>query len=393
MPLYLLSEPREIRSLLRDDVTACRRGIANQSVAPFFKHGLFFVEGAAWRTRRDGWRGALKQQAIDDMLPAVRAHAERFCQTLGRQPGDEIIDLYAHVRRITVEIATSNLVGNETLAEGPDWMEDIDALWRYAGSNVSPIERLFSSDRAEFRRRLARVGDAVDRHIASMTSAAKPAAGLLGALSAVEGIDARALRDEAMTLLFTAHECSALATAAALQLASSDQAVWTRMSDEVFEQVGNRPVEAVDLRRLPYSRMVLNEALRLFPPGWVFARQLNETREVCGSRLPRNAIVLMSPFVVHHDAKHWPDPERFDPERFDRTRRDERTQSAFLPFGTGPRTCVGMGLAVMQALTIMVTVLQRFDLRAAGTAMPAPNPGLTLRPASGFPVTLQPRQP
>lgn len=137
--------------------------------------------------------------------------------------------------------------------------------------------------------------------------------------------------------------------------------------------------------------MIIDETLRLYPPAWITNREAVAEDVVCGYRIPAGAVVAVSPYVIHHSAAWWPDPDRFDPQRFDPDTPHDRPRFAYMPFGGGPHQCIGNTFALMEATLLLATVAQRYRLLLAPGAVVKPQPQTTLRPAGGLPMLLQSR--
>jgi cytochrome P450 len=138
--------------------------------------------------------------------------------------------------------------------------------------------------------------------------------------------------------------------------------------------------------------MVLAEAMRLYPPAWILGRRALEEYEVGGYKIPRGALVILSPYVMHRDPRFYPEPERFDPERWTPEAKAARPQFAYFPFGGGPRRCIGEGFAWMEGVLVVATLAQRWRLRLAPGQRIEPQTGVTLRPRRGVLMTPERRE-
>jgi cytochrome P450 len=146
-----------------------------------------------------------------------------------------------------------------------------------------------------------------------------------------------------------------------------------------------------DWPNLPYTRMVIDETLRLYPPAWITNRRAIEDDIICGYRIPADAIVSISPYVTHRDPTLWENPEGFDPERFAPERSAGRPHYAYFPFGGGPRQCIGKGFALMEATLVLALLAQRFDLYLVPGRRVETLAMATLRPRHGMWMTAHPR--
>jgi cytochrome P450 len=135
--------------------------------------------------------------------------------------------------------------------------------------------------------------------------------------------------------------------------------------------------------------MVINESMRLFPPVWAFERQAVDDDVVGGFRVPAKSMVAISPFLLHRNRAYWDNPEGFDPERFSPRGSEGRPKLAYLPFGGGPRQCIGMGFAMIEAQMLLARIVQRFRLELASSVRVDPEPVVTLRPRGGLRMRLR----
>jgi cytochrome P450 len=197
----------------------------------------------------------------------------------------------------------------------------------------------------------------------------------------------RQVRDEVMTFLLAGHETSANALAWSLYLLATHREERTRLEREV-DEVRRPSIE--DLPRLPFARMVIEEALRLYPPVWAVERHANGPDELGGYEIPAGAGVVTSPYLVHRHPAIWKDPEEFRPDRFTPEAAAERHPFAYFPFGGGPRQCIGNTFALVETQLILAAIAQRFRLELAPGASVAPEARVTLRP-SGLLMTSTPR--
>ncbi|MBU6430562.1 MAG: cytochrome P450, partial [Cyanobacteria bacterium REEB65] len=201
------------------------------------------------------------------------------------------------------------------------------------------------------------------------------------------------VRDEALTLFLAGHETTALALTWTFVLLANHPEVEERLVAEVKAVLGDRPrPSADDVPRLSYVRMVMSEAIRLYPPAWVIGRQALEDHEIAGTRIRAGSLVMLSPYVSHRDPRTFPDPGRFDPERFSPDRAKERPPFTYFPFGGGMRVCIGEAFAWMEGILAIATFARHWQLRLLPGQDLGLHPAITLRPRSPIRMVAQARQ-
>jgi cytochrome P450 len=208
-----------------------------------------------------------------------------------------------------------------------------------------------------------------------------------------EGMSDRQLRDEVLTLFVAGHETTALALTWCFYLLAGHPEVEQRLHQELADALGGRTPRAADLPNLPFTRQVIDETLRLYPPAWITNRTALDEDEISGFHIPAGAYVALSPFSTQRHPEYWTDPAAFDPDRFLAERSADRPRYAYFPFGGGPHKCIGEGFALVEAQLILATIAQRYQLRPAGNRPVELEASLTLRPRNGLAMELRPRIP
>jgi cytochrome P450 len=201
----------------------------------------------------------------------------------------------------------------------------------------------------------------------------------------------RQLRDEVMTLFLAGHETTANALTWTWYLLSTHPEIERRLEMELAAGLGGRTPTLADLSQLTYIGMVIQEAMRLYPPAWIIGRNALEADQIGGYDIPAGSTVVLSPYVTHRHPDFWVNPEGFDPERFTPERSRGRPYFAYFPFGGGPRLCLGNNFALLEARLALATVAQRYRLELVPGHPVEPEPLVTLRPRHGLLMTLRPR--
>jgi cytochrome P450 len=230
-----------------------------------------------------------------------------------------------------------------------------------------------------------RHADQEDNDLLSMLIAAKDA-------DSGEYMTDQQLRDEVITLFLAGHETTANALSWTWYLLSKFPDVERKLYQELNQVLEGRVPTLADIPALPYTRMVIDESIRLFPPAWLISRTAREDDVVDGITIPAGSIAFLSPYVTHRHPDLWENPEGFDPERFSPARSASRPDFAYFPFGGGPRLCIGNNFALMEAQLVLATMVQHFQVEIVPGHPIELQPSITLRPRHGILARLRARQ-
>lgn len=210
------------------------------------------------------------------------------------------------------------------------------------------------------------------------------------------GMDDQQVRDELVTMFVAGNETTAVTMTWLLYLLDEHPAIEQRIRAEIDAVVGDRLPTADDLARMEYTKMVIQETMRMYPPSWILPRMAKEDDVICGYPVSAGSTVIVSQYAMHHDPELWESPSVFDPERFTPERSTSRPRYAFLPFGAGPRQCLGNLFSIMEAQIIVALMLRRLRARRVPGHPVSPQAVTTLRPRHGLKMTLEridPRDP
>ncbi len=204
-----------------------------------------------------------------------------------------------------------------------------------------------------------------------------------------EGMTDQQVRDEVLTLLLAGHETTANALSWTLFLLAEHPHIEARLQEDYQRVLNGRPALIEDLPQLPFTRMVVEEAMRLYPPAWGLGRRALGNDEIGGYAIPKGTYVLVFPYVTHRHPAFWERPGEFDPERFSAPLAAGRHRFAYFPFGGGPRLCLGNQFALYEAQLILATILSRYQLRPLPGTVVTPEPLVTLRPRGDLLMTVR----
>jgi cytochrome P450 len=199
------------------------------------------------------------------------------------------------------------------------------------------------------------------------------------------------LRDEVLVILLAGYETISNALAWTWYLLATHPAVEAEFHRELDEVLGERLPARTDLEKLVYTRMILAETMRLYPPVWFLDRRAMKECAIGGYRVPEGATVLMSSWLVQHDERFYAEPFRFDPARWGQPSHSTLPRYAYFPFGGGPRVCIGEPFAWMEGMLMLATIGQRWRMKLLPNPKVVAHPGMNLRPMPGVPVRLEAR--
>jgi cytochrome P450 len=204
-------------------------------------------------------------------------------------------------------------------------------------------------------------------------------------------MDETQIRDELITFINAGHETTAVALAWTWHLLARHPEAEERLHAELDAVLGGRAPKSADLPALPFTGRVVDEALRLYPPAWGLGRDAYQQDEIGGYRIEAKGSIFLSPWLLHRDPRFWDAPEAFDPDRFSPERSRGRPRYAYLPFGGGPRVCIGSHFATLEMQLVLATLAQRVRLVPVPGHPVEPRPIFTLRPRHGIAMTARPR--
>ena len=395
----MVNHPDDIEAVFVKHAAVMGRDAYIDTLKRTLGEGLLTSEGELWKHQRKLMSQAFTPKRIKtygDTMASVTAGALHYRK-------DEVINVHAEMSRITMEVVAAVLFGatigprefelvgksmetlNTYYANSPEavlllprWVPT--PLNLQVSSAVERLDGLIYSIIAKRRASRAQARNAPpegEQHdlLDVLLNAQDDGGEVMSDLQ---------LRDEAMTLFLAGHETTALALAHTFYLLSKHPEIEKRLRAELDTVLGDRLPNADDMKQLVFTERVLKEAMRLYPPAWTTGRQANEDVTIGGYHIPKGSQLLVSQWVVHRDARFFPDPEAFDPDRWEPERAKMIPRYAYFPFGAGPRLCIGQGFAMIEAQLLLATLAQKFRLDLVSAQHVVPQPSITLRPRDGI---------
>ena len=396
---HMVMHPESNRRILRDAVENYPKSdVTKMILRPAIGDSLFVAEGAHWHWQRRVAAPVFSHRNIANLAPVMTRAAEHAAARLEAANG-RAANLFDEMVAATFEvIADVTLSGGDTFDRAVvhrainNYIADTArvSLLDVIGAPAW-VPRLGRIGSTQAMRDMKRVADtAID---ARRTAGPNPIPDRLDLL--LDGEDATThrrmttaeLRDNLLTFIVAGHETTALTLAWSLYLAAFDQSVQTRAREEAQSVLGDGAAIAADIPRLPYIRQIIDEALRLYPPAAFLSRTAQKADTLCGREVRPGDTVMLPIYALHRHHDLWPEPNRFNPDRFADPKAIDRF--AYLPFGDGPRICIGASFAIQEAVIILATLLARFRFTAIPGRNPKPILILTLRPEGGVWLTVE----
>ena len=398
---FLVNNPEGVERVLLRNARAYRKAPTYDALRLVLGEGLVTSEGDRWKRQRRLVQPGFHRRALVTFAGAIVELTDDMLEGWARGAPDASLDVHREMNALTFRIVGRTLFSTDLAADAPRVAEALEFLLAYGmrraeGMALVPVWFPTPSNR-RYRRMRRVLDDMVQKLVTARREGRETREDLLQLLVTAtdEGgtMSSEQLRDEVVTLALAGHETTGNALAFTWYLLSIHPDVRRRLVGEVNTVLQGRRPDFADLDRLPFVQRVVKESLRLFPPAWIMERQALEDDVVCGYRIPSGGLVGISPYTLHRDPRWWPNPEGFEPDRFLPAAEQARPRFAYLPFGGGPRVCLGNAFAMMELRLVLVRMIQRVNLALRPGFRLEFNPGITLRPKTGMPMQVRPAEP
>jgi cytochrome P450 len=398
-PITLVSSPAVAHEVLVEKNDAFKKSAGLSIFArPLLGDGLLTSEHDEHRKQRRMLAPLFAHKRIAGYADVMAERTEKWAGSLARAGQADVADA---MMRLTLEIVGKTLFDAEL---GGDADEVGGALTDAMRAMMSAMVRLVPLPPAvptrgnlRLRRAVRRLDDVVYRMIRERRASGVDRGDLLGMLLATRHEDDgsplgdREVRDQAMTLMLAGHETTANALAWTLYLLGRSVEARARVEREIDAVLGGRRATAADLPNLPLALQALKEAMRLYPPAYIIGRQSLRPLTIGGVRVPKGRVVLINVAGIHRRADAFPRPDAFDLDRLASSEEKKLPPLAYMPFGAGPRVCIGNHFATMEGHIVLVTLLQRLRIDLVDAREPETEPLVTLRPRHGIPSRIAAR--
>lgn len=396
---YLVSHPDAIETVL---VTNHRNFVKHRffwrHVTSLFGQGLLTSDGAHWTQQRKLIQPAFHRDRIHAYGAVMAERAERM---LDQWHDGETRDVHVDMMRVTMDIVVRTLFGADVSPE------DAVAVGNAFNTAIEQIAVRFKRpmripdwiplpSNVKFNRAVAELDRLIYGFIRARRATPERGNDLLSMLVDTQDESGQAMsdklvRDEAITLFLAGHETTAIALSWTMYLLSQNPEAEAKLHAELDAVLQGKHPDPADVKRLEYTERVVLESMRLFPPAYGFGREAVQDCEVGGYHIPAGSTIHMFAWIVHRDPRWYTDPERFDPDRWQGDFAKTIPPFAYIPFGGGPRRCIGNAFAMMEGVLLVAAIAQRFKLRLVPGHPVEPFPSITLRPRYGMKMTIHAR--
>ncbi|MFI9203860.1 cytochrome P450 [Streptomyces sp. NPDC053048] len=399
--LYIFNHPDHAKHVLADNSANYHKGIGLVEARRALGDGLLTSDGERWRAQRRTIQPVFQAKRIAAQAGVVAEEAAKLVARLRAYEHGAPVDVVRELTGLTLGVLghtllDADLAAHASVAHDFEAVQD-QAMFEMVSQGLVPMW-VPLPHQLRFRRARRRLYEVVDRLVAERT--ARPDGGGDGddALSrlirsvreeADPGAGRQRLHDELVTLLLAGHETTASTLGWTFHLLDRHPEARARVREEALAVLGDRMPGFEDLPRLAYTTAVVQEAMRLFPPVWILPRRAQGPDDVGGWGVPAGSDVLICPYTLHRHPAFWDAPERFDPDRFGPGGGADRPRYAYIPFGGGPRFCVGSNLGMMEAVFVTAMVVRELTLSTVPGHRVVPEPMLSLRMRGGLPMAVR----
>jgi cytochrome P450 len=394
---YMILHPDYVKDVLVTNHRKFSLTEAWQETAMLFGKGLLHSEGEFHKRQRRLMNPAFHHMRIAAYGRIMTDWAER---TSNRWKDGEEVNVQTEMMELALGVVCKALFDMDV--EGPDVAQLREALntlfsaFRVGTPIASMLRNLPLASNKRMNEAVAQVDEFIYGMIEERRRSGEDPGDLLSMLLQAEDEDGermtdRQIRDECVTIGVAGHETTSNAMSWTWYLLAEHPDVEAKLHAELDQVLGGRQPTVEDLPALSYTSKVLHEAMRLYPPAWMLMRQAVEDHEIGGYQIGVGQRVLMFPYLMHRDERWWPEPERFDPDRWNDESESQRPKYAYVPFGAGPRMCIGENFAWMEAILVIAALAPRWRLRLAPGQTVVAEPRVNLRPKGGLPMRLEAR--
>jgi cytochrome P450 len=396
---YMITDPDLMHEILVERPEEFYKlKLIKYALGPFLGNGLLTNEGDFWKRQRKLAQPAFHAKRIESYANVMVDYAQKMLS--GWHTGEER-RLDREMMKLTLNIVAKTLFDADVSGDADRVGELLTRILEASNDRLNAAFQIPdwvpTAKTRQMRRDIAELDVIIQRFIDERRRSGEDKGDLLSTLLQARdddgsGMDDQQLRDELMTIFLAGHETTAMNLTWTWYLLMQHSEIMERLKHEVDAVLGDRPATLADLPNLKYAEMVIKESMRLYPPAPSVGREPIQDIQLGGYPVKKGAILTLSVYGLHHNPKIFPNPEVFDPERFSPENEKNIPRYGYLPFGAGPRVCIGNSFALMEARLILATMVQQIDLSLVPGQKIVPKQLVTVRPANGISATVTMRE-
>jgi cytochrome P450 len=405
--ILIVNAPHLLRDVLTDPTDIYpKNDLMVGALEPLVGNSIFVSSGSVWRRQRKMIDPAFSHMRLNKAFLSMTAAVDDYEHYLDRCAQDaEPFSLDLAMSHLTADIICRTVFSTSLKSRTAVDVFEAFSVFERTCAQVELKRLIFDPPFADIpqhetvlkacERIRHHLGELIDRHLASGASEYDDiAAAVMSArdLETGEGFTRKELLDQLGVMFLAGHETTASALIWAFMMLAQQPEVMQRLRAEVEQIAGDGPIELEQVRKMTFVRNVFKETLRLYPPITFIPRVAAEAAQIGRHRVKRGAMLMIAPWTIHRHQRYWQRPNVFDPDRFSAEREHELIPGAYLPFGLGPRVCVGAGFAQLEASLILARLCRRYDFKLIDAADVRPVARLTTRPARQLMCRVQRRQ-
>lgn len=411
-PLYMVNQPDLVRRVMVDEFAAFpKHKMMGDILEPLLGESIFTTNGALWKKQREMLNPAFEMARVQHVFSLMQDAATAMDARLEKYAAQEAADMDYEMTYVTADIIFRTILS--VSIEGDDARRIFESFIQFqkdspktALFHMFNLPRWWPAYRAGERRRAIagkEIRDVLERLIRPRFDTVRSGlvdekndilSSLLVAIDPDTGVPFtfNEIVDQIAMLFLAGHETSASALTWSLYLLSLHPDIQAQAADEAHIALSDDPVTVSSIRKMGLIRDIFREALRLYPPVGFFARECAHATTMRDKTMAKNSVVVIAPWLIHRHQKYWNRPDEFDPTRFSGKKEGAAIRDSFLPFGMGPRVCIGTAFAMQEAVLILATILKKYEVRPVAGFEPKPVGRITVRSENGMQLRLLPRK-
>lgn len=399
--IVIVSKPEYIKHILQDNNKNYQKSHGYKIMKLLVGNGLLTSEGEFWRRQRRLAQPAFHREKLTTFVDIMVREAAHLVEKWQRLPAGTVVNISREMMEVTLKIVCKSLFSSDV----EDAIKVVSREFYIA--NESLVRRITSPLKIPLwiptpsnireKRSYSAIQEVVQQLIEKRRKSGRHYDDLLSLLMHArdeetgEHMNDEQLKDEAVTMFLAGHETTAVALTWLFHCLEENPDVAQKLRAEINQVLGNRLPQLQDLQLLEYTRMVIEETLRLFPPAWIIGRNAIDDDVIDGYHIPKGINLLIPVYQIHRDSRYWENPTQFKPERFSRDKIKHYHKFVYMPFGGGPRLCIGNNFALMEMQILIPVIISRFVLRKPSHFRFRQDPLITMRPQPDMQMEIYPQ--